>query len=103
MPITTDVVIIGAGPAGLFQVFELGLLDIKVHIVDSLPQVGGQCGGCCIADGLDCTTGDNHSLVFEQALFIHRNDIDSDDGEVRASIVGLSQNWRGKGKSMNQH
>ena len=43
MPITTDVVIIGAGPAGLFQVFELGLLDIKAHVVDSLPQVGGQC------------------------------------------------------------
>lgn len=44
MPITTDVVIIGAGPAGLFQVFELGLLDIHAHVVDSLPQVGGQCG-----------------------------------------------------------
>ena len=43
MPITTDVVIIGAGPCGLFQVFELGLLDIRAHIVDSLPQVGGQC------------------------------------------------------------
>ncbi len=43
MPITTDVVIIGAGPTGLFQVFELGLLDIKGHVVDSLPQVGGQC------------------------------------------------------------
>jgi len=44
MPIRTDVVIIGAGPAGLFQVFELGLLDIKAHVVDSLPRVGGQCG-----------------------------------------------------------
>jgi thioredoxin reductase (NADPH) len=44
MPIQTDVVIIGAGPAGLFQVFELGLLDIHAHVVDSLPQVGGQCG-----------------------------------------------------------
>ncbi len=43
MSITTDVVIIGAGPAGLFQVFELGLLDIRAHVVDSLPQVGGQC------------------------------------------------------------
>jgi thioredoxin reductase (NADPH) len=38
-----DVVIIGAGPAGLFQVFELGLLDIHAHIVDALPQAGGQC------------------------------------------------------------
>jgi len=44
MPIHTDVVIIGAGPAGLFQVFELGLLDIHAQVVDSLPRVGGQCG-----------------------------------------------------------
>ncbi|MBT8047488.1 MAG: NAD(P)/FAD-dependent oxidoreductase [Xanthomonadales bacterium] len=43
MIIKTDVVIIGAGPCGLFQVFELGLLDIHSHVVDSLPQVGGQC------------------------------------------------------------
>lgn len=43
MPIETDVVIIGAGPCGLFQVFELGLLDVKAHVVDALPQVGGQC------------------------------------------------------------
>jgi thioredoxin reductase (NADPH) len=43
MTIKTDVVIIGAGPCGLFQVFELGLLDIHVHVVDSLKQVGGQC------------------------------------------------------------
>jgi thioredoxin reductase (NADPH) len=43
MPITADVVIIGAGPAGLFQVFELGLLDIKAHVIDSLKQPGGQC------------------------------------------------------------
>ena len=42
-PITTEVVIIGAGPAGLFQVFELGLLGIKAHVLDSLPVPGGQC------------------------------------------------------------
>ena len=41
--INTDVVIVGAGPAGLFAVFELGLLDIKAHIVDILPKPGGQC------------------------------------------------------------
>ncbi len=41
--ITTEVVIIGAGPAGLFQVFELGLLGIKSHIIDTLKQAGGQC------------------------------------------------------------
>jgi len=42
-PIVTEVVIIGAGPAGLFQVFELGLLGIKAHLLDSLPNAGGQC------------------------------------------------------------
>src|SRR5678810_1508154 len=41
--IAIDVVIIGAGPVGLFQVFELGLLDLKAHVIDSMPQVGGQC------------------------------------------------------------
>jgi thioredoxin reductase (NADPH) len=41
--ITTDVVIIGAGPVGLFAVFELGLLDIKAHLIDILPRAGGQC------------------------------------------------------------
>ena len=40
---TAETVIIGAGPAGLFQIFELGLLGINAHIIDSLPQVGGQC------------------------------------------------------------
>jgi thioredoxin reductase (NADPH) len=39
----TDAVIIGAGPVGLFQVFELGLLEIKTHIIDSLAHAGGQC------------------------------------------------------------
>ncbi|HNV55727.1 MAG TPA: hypothetical protein PKO17_11215 [Pseudomonadales bacterium] len=42
-PIETDAVIVGAGPVGLFQVFELGLLDIRAHVIESLPQVGGQC------------------------------------------------------------
>lgn len=39
----TDVVIIGAGPVGLFAVFELGLLDIKAHLIDILDRPGGQC------------------------------------------------------------
>jgi thioredoxin reductase (NADPH) len=43
MTIQTDVVIIGAGPSGLFQVFELGLLGIRAHVIDSLGRVGGQC------------------------------------------------------------
>jgi thioredoxin reductase (NADPH) len=42
-PIETDVVIIGAGPIGLFAVFELGLLDLKAHLVDILDRPGGQC------------------------------------------------------------
>ncbi|MBV9347916.1 MAG: NAD(P)/FAD-dependent oxidoreductase [Pseudolabrys sp.] len=41
--IKTDCLIIGAGPVGLFAVFELGLLDIKAHLVDILDKVGGQC------------------------------------------------------------
>ncbi len=41
--LNTDVVIIGAGPVGLFAVFQLGLLDIKCHLVDILDRAGGQC------------------------------------------------------------
>jgi thioredoxin reductase (NADPH) len=40
--IAADAVVIGAGPVGLFQVFELGLLDIRAHVIDALPHVGGQ-------------------------------------------------------------
>jgi thioredoxin reductase (NADPH) len=42
-PIKTDILIIGAGPVGLFAVFELGLLDMKAHLVDILDKIGGQC------------------------------------------------------------
>lgn len=41
--IKTDILIIGAGPTGLFTVFEAGLLKLKCHLVDALPQPGGQC------------------------------------------------------------
>src|ERR1044071_6255061 len=41
--IKTDVLIIGAGPCGLFAVFELGLLDMKCHLIDILDKLGGQC------------------------------------------------------------
>ncbi|MGO8831513.1 MAG: ferredoxin--NADP(+) reductase, partial [Roseiarcus sp.] len=41
--IKTDALIVGAGPIGLFAVFELGLLDIKAQLVDILPKPGGQC------------------------------------------------------------
>ncbi len=41
--ISTDILIIGAGPTGLFTVFEAGLLKLKCHLIDALPQPGGQC------------------------------------------------------------
>src|SRR5258705_1656199 len=43
MTIETDVAIIGAGPVGLFAVFELGLFDMKCHLIDILDRPGGQC------------------------------------------------------------
>ena len=43
VPIETDAVIVGAGPVGLFAVFELGLVDIKCHLIDILDRPGGQC------------------------------------------------------------
>ena len=42
-PIHTDALVIGAGPVGLFQVFQLGLQGIHAHVVDVLDQAGGQC------------------------------------------------------------
>jgi thioredoxin reductase (NADPH) len=42
-PIDTDALVIGAGPVGLFQVFQLGLQGVHSHVVDALPHVGGQC------------------------------------------------------------
>ena len=45
--IKTDILIIGAGPTGLFAVFEAGLLKLKCHLIDALPQPGGQCSEIC--------------------------------------------------------
>ncbi|MFN3341214.1 MAG: NAD(P)/FAD-dependent oxidoreductase [Flavobacteriales bacterium] len=42
-PIETDIIIVGAGPCGLFTVFEAGLLKLRCHLIDSLAQAGGQC------------------------------------------------------------
>ena len=42
-PVSTDVIIIGAGPVGLFAVFELGLAGLQCHLVDILDKPGGQC------------------------------------------------------------
>lgn len=41
--INTDTIVIGAGPVGLFQVFQLGLLGLNTHVIDALPEAGGQC------------------------------------------------------------
>ena len=41
--IKTDAVIIGAGPVGLFAVFELGILGLNAHVIDNLDRAGGQC------------------------------------------------------------
>ena len=43
MTIKTDAVVIGAGPVGLFSVFELGILGLNAHVVDNLDKIGGQC------------------------------------------------------------
>ena len=40
--IKTDIVIIGAGPVGLFAVFEAGLMKLRCHLIDAIPQAGGQ-------------------------------------------------------------
>ena len=42
-PTPTDAVVIGAGPVGLFQVFQLGLQGLRAHLIDTLPYTGGQC------------------------------------------------------------
>ena len=42
-PIETDAVVVGAGPVGLFQIFQLGLHELSTQLVDSLPALGGQC------------------------------------------------------------
>ena len=42
-PLETDALVIGAGPVGLFAVFQLGLQGLRVHVVDALPHAGGQC------------------------------------------------------------
>lgn len=42
-PLSTDVVVIGAGPVGLFAVFELGMLKMRAHVIDALDAIGGQC------------------------------------------------------------
>jgi thioredoxin reductase (NADPH) len=67
--IKTDVVIVGAGPAGLFAVFELGLLDIKCHLIDILPKPGGQCAELYPEKPIYDIPG--HPMVTGQGLIDH--------------------------------
>ena len=43
--IKSDIIIIGAGPVGLFAIFEAGLMQLKCHLIDAIPQPGGQLAG----------------------------------------------------------
>jgi len=65
--ISTDAVVIGAGPVGLFQVFQLGLQGLQAHVIDALPQLGGQCaqlyGDKAIYDIPALPTCSGHELV----------------------------------------
>ncbi|VTU33240.1 Ferredoxin--NADP reductase [Variovorax sp. PBS-H4] len=73
-PIETDALVIGAGPVGLFQAFQLGLLEISCHIVDALPAAGGQCvqlyGDKPIYDipGIPATSGSALAVALLQQL-----------------------------------
>ena len=71
----TDALVIGAGPVGLFQAFQLGLLGLKVQVVDALPQAGGQCMALYpdkpiydVPGVPRCTGRELTSLLLEQAL-----------------------------------
>ncbi|MCS6762812.1 MAG: NAD(P)/FAD-dependent oxidoreductase [Candidatus Protistobacter heckmanni] len=73
-PIETDALVVGAGPVGLFQVFQLGLLEIRAHVVEASPDAGGQCAELYpdnpIYDipGLPLSTGQDLSVrLLEQA------------------------------------
>ena len=76
----TDAVVIGAGPVGLFQVFQLGLQGLSAHIIDALPYAGGQCvelyGDKPIYDipGVPMCTGRELAALLQQqitAVFSH--------------------------------
>jgi thioredoxin reductase (NADPH) len=92
--IETDAVVIGAGPVGLFQVFQLGLLGLKAEIIDILPQVGGQCVALYpdkpIYDvpGIPVCTGRELALrLYEQA----RPFLSSDSPDVAPRNLHLGQ------------
>lgn len=79
--IDTDVVIIGAGPVGLFALFQLGLMGLKAQVIDALPEAGGQCVALYpdkpIYDipGVPACTGEEltQQLLAQASPFIERN------------------------------
>ncbi len=79
--IDTDVVIIGAGPVGLFALFQLGLMGLKAHVIDALPEAGGQCVALYpdkpIYDipGVPACTGEEltQQLMTQASPFLERN------------------------------
>lgn len=107
-PIETDALIIGAGPVGLWQAFQLGLQDIRCHIVDALPQVGGQCvelyGDKPIYDipGIPCCTGRELIGLLQQqvAPFAPHLHLDQTVTALQALADGRWQVQTSRGQSL---
>ena len=77
--ISTDVAIVGAGPVGLFAVFELGLLDMKCHLVDILTKPGGQCAELC---------GQYHSMMLFKVKVVEQADYDKAKLRINVTVFG---------------
>ena len=72
--IKTDILIIGAGPVGIFTVFEAGLLNLKCHIIDALGKPGGQCSEIYPKKPIYDIPGYPEILAGELIVFITRDD-----------------------------
>ena len=96
--IETDALIVGAGPIGLFQVFQLGLLEINCHVIDALPHPGGQCAQLYpdkpIYDipGLPATTGRALAAALRQQIepFVASGSAQLHWGQLVSSVRKLS-------------
>ncbi len=95
--IETDALIIGAGPCGLFQIFELGLLGVKAHIIDTLRVVGGQCAELYpdkpIYDipGIPVCSGEE--LIENLMVQIEPFEPDFHLGEEVAEVTAIDDDW----------
>lgn len=96
--IETDALIVGAGPIGLFQVFQLGLLEINCHVIDALPHPGGQCAQLYpdkpIYDipGLPATTGRALAVALRQQIepFVSSGSAQLHWGQLVSSVEKLA-------------